>query len=143
MKKRKIIRNVIIGVIVAIVLFLVGCYTDVINLNKKEEDVRPAISVEEMIARLNVQEYEYYEREKNVEALLLEKLGIFAYEHIGYTDCQFDVEGVSGDTYGVYNVSIENVWYYYLIPEKDGKSLPCVYNYNDDGSLTLMYSGGW
>ena len=142
MKKRRIIRNAIIGVIVAIVLFLIACYTDVINLNKKE-DIRPAISIEELIARLDVQEYEYYEREKNVEDLLLDKLGIFAYEHVGYTSYQFDVEGISGDTYGVYDVHIDNVWYYYLIPEKDGKSLPCVYNYNEDGSLTLVYSGEW
>lgn len=142
-RKKKIVKGVIISVVVVVVLFLVGCETGVINLYEKSNNqMPPVIPVDELTSLMDIQQHRNYEHNDRIADAFFNDLEVTGYEICGSTEYDFEIAEAEADSFAVFYVLFDGKpETLYLVPMKDGKELPYVYECNADATLTLVWSG--
>lgn len=143
MKKRRIRKIIGIAsaiIVSAFVLLFIGLETDLISVYERSDDVEAGISINDIVDRLGVNESVVYEISP-LEDVFYEELGIIGWEFIGITEYNFNIENVNAEAYKIYSaIKDGNIPTWYLIPIKDGEEMEHIYEYNEDGSLMLLWT---
>ncbi|MBR5825544.1 MAG: hypothetical protein IKY78_00510 [Clostridia bacterium] len=144
-------KKAFISIIILIAVIISGLYVltelEIINIKHEgkvdEEIFENTLSLTDFENAINVQQESDYMRnseDRDIESEMMNYLNA-NYEWLGTTKTKFKMDGYDFDEFYVYQcVYLDKPTLYCMIPIVDGRAQPLGFQYNQDNSLTLIWS---